>query len=101
MLETDIERRGLPAIRLSQISDRLSEFLQSLLRVIARTVIHHQNFPLLSRKILRQRARNRFFDVFTVIVGIDQDGEERGFHNSLFPLFSPSPPPTPHVPTHT
>src|SRR5712664_4113657 len=99
MLETEIERRGLPAIRLSQISDRLSEFPQSLLRVIGRTVIHHQNFPLLSRKILRQRARNRFSDVFTVIVGIDQDRQERGFHSGLLQIIAPRPAPTARLAT--
>src|SRR5712664_2753791 len=99
MLETEIERRGLPAIRLSQISDRLSEFPQSLLRLMGRTVIHHQNFPLLSREILRQRARNRFFDVFTVIVGIDQDGEERGFHSCLLQIIAPRPAPTARLAT--
>ena len=34
MFETKIERRGLPAIRFSQITNRLTEFPQSLLRAI-------------------------------------------------------------------
>ncbi len=82
MLETEIERRGLPAIRLSQVADRISKFPQSFLRVIGRTIIHHQNLPLFSWEILRQGARNRFFDVFTVVVGIDQNAEEGGSHSS-------------------
>src|SRR5258708_33242847 len=86
MPETDIERRGLPAIRLSQIADRLSESPQSLLRVIGRTVIHHQNLAFLERKILRQRARHGLFNVLPVIVSIDQDGEIRGFHAGPFRL---------------
>src|SRR6266478_8300505 len=82
MLETEIERRGLPAIRLSQVADRISKFPQSFLRVIGRTIIHHQNLPLFSWEILRQGARNRFFDVLTVVVGIDQNAEEGGSHSS-------------------
>ena len=91
MLETEIEGRSLPAVLLSQIADLFPKLPQTLFRIIGRAVVHDQNFPLLSRKILRQHARNSVFDEFTVVVGIDQDGEERSFHSCLLGLFSRCP----------
>src|SRR6266851_1577232 len=89
MFETEIECRGLPAVRLSQVANRLPVFPQSLMRVIGRTVIHDQNLAFLRRKILSESARNPFFDELTVVVGIDHDTEERGLHSRLFRVIAP------------
>src|SRR5439155_15277886 len=91
MLETEIEGPSPPAVLLSQIADLHPELPQTLFRIVGRTVVHDQNFPLLSRKILCQHAGNSVFDELTVVVGIDQDGEERSFHSCLLGLFRHGP----------
>src|SRR5258708_28034331 len=63
-LETEIERRGLPAIRLSQVTNRLSEFPQSFLRAVSLTVVHSHNFPLPTPKLLPPRPRNIYVAQF-------------------------------------
>src|SRR2546426_10140229 len=80
VFESKIKRGSLPAIRLLQITNGISEFSQARRRVVGRTVVHHQNLPLLRRKILRQDTRDRFLYVLPVVVAIDQDGEKGRFH---------------------
>ena len=83
LLEAEIERGSLSAIRLSQITDRITEFPQTLLGVVGRAVIYNQNLALLRGKLLRQNAGNCLLDVLPVVVSIDYDGEERRLHLCL------------------
>ena len=75
----------MPARRsaLSKIPNGFSKFPHALLRVVRRPIVHNQNLPLFRGKILRQNAGDSFLNVLPVVVGIDQDGEERRLHSFI------------------
>jgi hypothetical protein len=72
-----IESRGLPTIGFTDVTDVRLEFADDFSGGIGRTIIDHDNFALVGRKILFEYAHDGLFDEAFVIVRVDEYAANR------------------------
>ena len=76
-----VEGAGLAAIFLAENADVRLEFAEKLGSFVGGTVVDDKNLAVRRGEILRQDAVERFFDETFVVVGIDQNADERIWHS--------------------
>jgi hypothetical protein len=67
----------LAAVLLANVADLNLKLAHDFRRAVARVIVHNDDFSVGHRKILLEHTRDGFFNKTLVIIGVNQNADER------------------------